>query len=131
MEAGRGLGVEGRERVMPTAALRPCSYPGCPNLVRRGRCDVHPAPVAVVTRPPERQRLYDRGWRARRQAWLAGHPWCEECLRANLYTPATDVHHVQRHQGDALVFRTSPLQSLCHICHTKVTNQEMATGRGL
>lgn len=115
---------------MPTAAHKPCSYPGCTTLVKSGRCPQHQQPDAWHQRNAERQRLYDRAWRKRRQIWLADHPWCESCLANGLYVPATDVHHVIRHEGDTHIFRTSPLKSLCHACHSAVTLAEVQTGRG-
>jgi len=76
----------------------------------------------------ERQRLYGRKeWEQRRQLQLAREPWCAECLLLDRYTPATDVHHVIDHRGDPLIFATSPLQSLCHACHTRM---KMKKGRG-
>lgn len=82
----------------------------------------------MYVRDPKTQRLYDRRWQRRRELQLSREPWCAECLRANIYTPATDVHHVQRHQGDPILFRMSPLESLCHACHTIKTNAEMREG---
>ena len=109
---------------MPYAALRPCTYPGCTILVRRGRCDEH-RQAEISHHYPERQRLYDRRWRKRRRAWLAEHPWCEECLRANIFTPAVDVHHLERHEGDIEKFLTGPFESECHACHSKKTHEEI------
>ena len=117
---------------MPESMRRPCASPGCTALVRTGYCAAHqrPAPAPSAERKA-RQRMYGRQqWQARRMQQLANHPWCEDCLRANIYTPATDVHHVDRHQGDALTFALSPLQSLCHACHSKHTAQEGRPGEG-
>lgn len=108
---------------MPSAALKACSYPGCVTLVRSGRCAGH-RQAEVVYRDRETQRLYDRRWKVRRSIQLQAQPWCEECLRANVYTEATDVHHVERHEGDVEVFLSSPLESLCHSCHTVKTMAE-------
>ena len=116
---------------MPNAAMKPCSYPGCPELVYRGRCEQHAeAPRQEYQRDPERQRLYDRKWQARRRRQLAAYPWCADCLKDGIYTPATDVHHVIPHRGNVSVFNSSPLQSLCHPCHTKHTNAEGRGGKG-
>jgi 5-methylcytosine-specific restriction protein A len=107
---------------MPYAALRPCTYPGCTELVRGGRCSKH---CLFVERDPERQRLYGRRWRRMRQAYLAEHPWCEECLSEGRYVAATDVHHKERHEGDASKFYGSDLQALCHACHSRKTAEEV------
>jgi len=115
---------------MPTAALKPCSYPGCPTLVGHGRCDQHAeAPRPVYKRDAERQRLYDRKWQMRRRLQLSRHPWCADCLAQGIYTPALDVHHVTPHRGNPTLFITSPLESLCHSCHTKHTNAESKEAR--
>lgn len=120
---------------MPKKALRPCRYPGCPQLVEQGYCDAHAAIAAemrrgAVVRDPEVQKLYNlRIWRKMRKRQLSMQSWCEECLKEGRYTPAEHVHHVGRHQGDMDKFLNSPLMSLCHSCHSRITIQEMK-GRG-
>ncbi len=109
---------------MPRVALHPCSYPGCTELVEHGRCPEHRHNEATYQRDPGRQRLYDRKWQKRRELQLSTHPWCEDCLDQGVYTPATDVHHLIPHRGDPLVFGSSPLRSLCHVCHSRHTIQE-------
>ena len=114
---------------MPSAAMRPCSYPGCTNLVRSGRCAQHP--LQDMYHRPDHQRLYNtRRWKKLRLAQLTRQPWCEVCLRANIYTPATDVDHVEPHRGDANIFFTGALQSLCHTCHSSKTASEVWGGVG-
>jgi len=113
---------------MPSAAKKACSYPGCVTLVPSGRCELHRI-AEVVYRNREVGFLYGRAaWKARRVQQLAGQPWCEMCLADEIYTAAVDVHHVQRHEGDVNIFLSSPLQSLCHACHSKVTLQELRNG---
>lgn len=109
---------------MPSKALKPCSYPGCPNLVEGGRCELHKN-ESEFKRDPAVQRLYDRKWQARRRVQLSAHPWCEVCLSKGIYTPATDVHHVSPHRGDKELFISSPLMSLCHACHSEITSREV------
>lgn len=108
---------------MPNKPLRPCKYPGCPELVASGYCAAHERPRAY-DRDPKRQRLYSSSWKKRRLNHLAKHPWCEECLDKCIYTEATDVHHVVPHRGDIKIFWSSPLQSLCHACHSRITATE-------
>ena len=110
---------------MPTRALQPCAYPGCPNLVRRGRCEEH----HVAERShydPSKHRLYGTAkWQRLRAMQLSREPWCAACLEHSHYEAATDVDHVIPHAGDVkLFFNMSNLQSLCHACHTIKTNQE-------
>lgn len=111
---------------MPSKPLKPCKYPGCPELVASGYCAEHTRP-RFYDRDPNRQRLYDRAWKRRRIRQLAENPWCEDCLANGIYEPATDVHHVVPHRGNKKVFLASPLQSLCHACHSRITATE---GRG-
>jgi 5-methylcytosine-specific restriction protein A len=92
-------------------------------LVRSGRCDQHSRKGADHN--PDAQRLYNRRWRAIRAAWLADHPWCEKCLEEGIYTPAKDVHHLVRHEGDPEKFYNSPLQSLCKRHHSSETIREV------
>ncbi len=112
---------------MPKAAYRPCSKPGCPNLVRDGSyCDVHKQERArAFQRDPKTQRLYDREWQRKRKLQLARHPWCQDCEEQGLFVEATDVHHEIRHQGDRKKFIESPLRSLCHTCHSRHTAVEV------
>ncbi len=115
---------------MPRAALRPCSYPGCNELVEHGRCEKHQVIETKYQRDPERQRLYDRKWQAVRKRQLAAQPWCEDCLEQGIYTAATDVHHVIPHRGDKEIFLSSPKRSLCGTCHKK-RKEDKAQGGAL
>ena len=113
---------------MPNASLKPCACPGCSALVAHGYCDQHKSAVQYP-RDKERQALYGtRLWKRIRARQLAKEPWCKECLRANIYTPATDVDHIERHMGDKEKFFRGPFQSLCHACHSRKTNEEMGRG---
>ena len=117
---------------MPYAALKPCSYPGCSNLVKTGRCALHKQDDRVY-RDPERDGLYNRrAWKELRVRQLAREPWCAECQRLGVYTPATDVDHVMPHRGDRGKFvDINNLQSLCHSCHSRKTASEVLNkGRG-
>ena len=114
--------------MMPYAALRPCTYPGCSELVQRGRCARHPYEDA---HEHESQRLYNtRAWKRRRAAQLRKEPWCAECLRANVYTPATEADHVVPHRGDPVKFFTGKLQSMCKACHSGKTAKEVGIVEG-
>lgn len=52
-------------------------------------------------------------WKRTREHQLALEPLCSDCSK-----PATDVHHVIKHNGDPEIFWSSPLMSLCHSCHS-------------
>ena len=93
-----------------------CSEPGCTTLVRRGYCARHQRRRASASR-----RGYGRRWQARRRAWLAEHPWCARCEREGRVVAAVDVHHVERHRGDAVAVLQGGLESLCKRCHGLAT----------
>lgn len=114
---------------MARRPLRPCSFPGCPELVQSGRCAKHRAATGWV-RDPERQRLYDRRWQKFRARFLAEHPFCVLCERIGITTPAEHVDHVEPHKGDPAKFWKGPFQALCASCHSKKTLEEMRGGGG-
>jgi hypothetical protein len=123
----------------PSSPKKPCNYPNCSELVTHGYCEKHQPIIderkntkkkqwADPHRDPERQRLYDRTWQARRRAYMAQHPWCEDCAEWGLFEPAQEVHHVIPHKGNREIFVSSPLRALCKICHSRRTRQEI-TGK--
>ena len=119
-----------------------CQGPGCHEIVSVDDryCLIHkrsPAPPVTsgvdetvqetkqrTDEQRARHRLYDRKWQRRRIKQLQDSPWCAHCLEHGVYTPATDVHHVIPHRGDRSMFETSPLESLCHSCHSRHTATE-------
>ncbi len=97
--------------IMPMAALRSCSYPGCPNLVRSGRCEKHTYHDAHI---PTTQKLFNTNrWKKRRANQLAKEPWCKECLKKGIFTVGTIADHIEPHHGDPVKFFTGKLQTLC------------------
>lgn len=120
---------------MAQRALKPCAVPGCPELVQSGVCARHARERAQrerqVYRDPAVQRLYNSArWQRLRRRQLAAEPWCAECLREGIYTPATDVDHVDPHRGSWEQFFSGRLQSLCHACHSAKTAGEVWHGEG-
>ena len=123
---------------MPSRMTRLCNAPGCTRLVDAGQhyCEQHqhpPSPPSTSNpnittgRTDEqraRHRLYDRAWKKRREWQLSTYPWCASCLRRGHYVPAPDVHHIIPHRGSAIIFARSPLESLCHACHSRITATE-------
>jgi 5-methylcytosine-specific restriction protein A len=119
--------------MMPKNPVKPCKYPGCSSLVDQGYCDSHKGMAPVVRDAPTQGLYGTRRWKSIRVLQLAKEPWCAECLRANIYTPATDVDHVERHHGDPIKFFFGKRQSLCHSCHSRKTAGEVgfsSEGRG-
>lgn len=129
--------------------LRPCSHPGCPTLVRSGRCPTHrtsapahtstsaPASTAAAAAPSRVLPRFDhlhkpfynsRKWRLARKAYLLLHPICETCHRA----PSTEVHHVLSLElRPDLALDPSNFMAQCKPCHSRETvRQDGGFGRG-
>lgn len=110
---------------MPRRPLKPCSYPGCPNLTEGSYCVEHQAHERARTyiRDPRINKRYDSRWRKIRNAFLAAHPLCAECERAGRIVAATEVDHITPlSQGGT--HAEENLQALCHSCHSKKTAKE-------
>lgn len=106
---------------MPRRPLTPCTQPGCPALVvHPGRCPRH-----ALVRGTSTEQGYGAAWRKIRDAFLAEHSACVECLRTlGFYVEATDVDHVvPRSQGGG--DDESNLQSLCKRHHSVKTMREL------
>ena len=72
-----------------------------------------------MARPSARQRGYDTRWDKARRAFLSSHPWCAECAKRGVSTPATVVDHITPHRGDnALFWSKANWQVLCTTCHS-------------
>jgi 5-methylcytosine-specific restriction enzyme A len=86
-----------------------------------------------VDRPRECSRLYDYRWTRYRAVYLAEHPLCVECLRAGVAEPATVIHHVRDHRGDAALFWDQgnhvAICKRCHDAHTARTVLNFRPGR--
>lgn len=64
------------------------------------------------------QRGYGYRWQKARAVYLSSHPLCCYCSRVGRTTPATVVDHIERHNGDALLFwDRKNWQPLCKPCH--------------
>ena len=117
---------------MAMKPLRPCRHPGCSALTREGYCPKH-----KPARAPRRASAEYHSWYSLpiwtedlRPGQLLREPFCRECARQGLRTPATDVDHVRDHRGDwALFTDRDNLQSLCHSCHSRKTMRELWQNR--
>ena len=84
---------------MPTRPKRPCTHPGCPELVTdSSRC---PTYTVAYTRGRDKRRGtktargYDSAWRSvREQALRRDNYLCQRCLAEERVTPSTEVDHV-------------------------------------
>lgn len=81
------------------------------------------------------RRLYTlarwRGKQGLRKAQLAKQPFCERCLAQPepVLTPALDVNHIRRHNGDpVLFFDPANVESLCAHHHRSEVQQEEVRG---
>jgi 5-methylcytosine-specific restriction protein A len=113
---------------MPTAALRPCASPGCPELVARGRCSKHETAHQVADRQRRgsaAERGYGSRWQRARVVFLGANPLCAPCSRKTppQITPATVVDHIRDHKGDQLLFWDEKnWQPSCQPCHDARTD---------
>lgn len=112
---------------MPVAAFKLCGHPGCPTLVRGGRCEAHQRQAwkaQDAARESSSARGYDRTWRRLRSQVLTSEPLCRHCLAQGHVTPACEVDHIvpMAHGGA----RLDPvnLQPLCRTCHSRKTMRE-------
>ena len=117
-------GAKGEDRIMPWAALYPCSYPGCPNLVKNGyRCELHAKQEQHQydqERGSSSQRGYGARWRRLRKLFLASNPLCVDCLEEHIIRSATEVDHIlPKSQGGADDWDN--LQALCKSHHSQKT----------
>lgn len=113
---------------MPSAALRPCAEPRCPELVKSGRCAKHAKQVDRA-RGTATERGYDWAWAKYSKARLQRLPVCgmredgtldaehSRCVQQGRTTPAEVTDHIvpMRQGGD----KWSPANhlSLCAACN--------------
>lgn len=115
---------------MPSAAPRPCTYPGCGVLVRDGtsRCGRHKhieQRQADQQRGTSSQRGYGSRWQKAREGFLRKHPLCARHQERGEIVVATVVDHKIPHKGDKVLFwDTTNWQSLCKPCHDAKTARE-------
>ena len=99
---------------MPLQPRRPCTYPGCNNLITGGaRCAKHPYDKPSDTRPTAAKRGYDKTWKRLRAYYLSRHPMCESCQTR----PAELVDHIIPLKAGGARLDEDNLQALCRKCH--------------
>lgn len=117
---------------MPTRPKRPCAQPGCPTLVKAGRCpehERHKRQAEDARRGTARERGYTREWEIARAAHLRAEPLCRMCRQAGRTTSASVVDHITPHRGDMTLFwDASNWQSLCKPCHDGAKQREERGG---
>lgn len=113
---------------MAMRPLRPCNHPGCPALVRSGRCEKHSNDIQVTRQQydkhrPEWHDMYsDPRYQGARIRFLQKHPLCVECEKREQLTPATRLDHIEDHKGNLVLFwDESNWQGLCERDHNRKT----------
>lgn len=67
-------------------------------------------------------------WQKLRLAKLQDQPLCEMCLKNDIITPATQVHHIKSfmdYNGTERLkyaYKLDNLMSICAVCHQKIHN---------
>lgn len=125
---------------MPSAAPKPCRYPGCSALVHDGGgyCVPHKrvkVKAAESSRESSTARGYGYKWQQARKMFLLAHPLCQcpDCLEGKVQLRiATVVDHIIPHKGDmALFWDQNNWQSMSKPCHDKKTaTEDGGWGRG-
>ena len=111
---------------MPDSPRRPCNFPGCGELVRRGYCHQHAKMVArryeQIRGTPE-ERGYDHRWRTYAHAYLRQHPLCAICMERGQIEQAECVDHKIPVTGpdDPLFWDQNNHQALSKRCHSSKT----------
>lgn len=76
-------------------------------------------------RPHSRARGYDRTWERLRRRHLNANPWCAECLKRGVVTPATVGDHVITiEERPDLRLDPANIQSLCASCHSSIKQRQ-------
>ena len=82
-------------------------------------CDNH---KKKETRKSSYERGYNNAWRSARMHYLKHNPLCYDCKQNNIYTGATEVHHILKASEHPTLFYDDELwMSLCKSCHSSRT----------
>ena len=111
---------------LPNKSYKPCSKPGCKELVRNTLYCANHTPQRQYSsekRNNDNQKFYNNTrWRKARKRYLMRQPLCVECRKHNILTMGKVVDHIIPHKGDINLFwDESNWQSLCVSCHNRKT----------
>ena len=115
---------------MPYRSKKPCSYPGCGELVDAGNtyCKKHRKKYFKEDRQKRGTasfRGYSSRWRRVSRLYLKKNPLCAQCLAEGRATPAELVDHIVPHRGDYNLFwDESNWQGLCITHHNRKIGKE-------
>jgi 5-methylcytosine-specific restriction enzyme A len=108
---------------MAIAVPRPCTQPGCPALVLKGRCPQHTTENQRQIdryRGSRHERNYGTEWERKRERILErDFHLCQVCL---VRTASEVDHRIPRALGGSE--EDSNLQSICSTCHDEKTGRE-------
>jgi 5-methylcytosine-specific restriction enzyme A len=119
---------------VPSAPNHPCSYPGCPLLTDKGRCEKHRKQERKQIderRGSAHSRGYTSRWAKYSKARLAQYPLCVMCNAEGHTVAATCTDHIKAHKGDMELFwDPTNHQSLCKHHNDSKAVTEGRWGRG-
>jgi 5-methylcytosine-specific restriction protein A len=103
-----------------------CAQPGCPAIVKAGRCAKHQRPAWAPSAPVTRIR--GRKLQALRTRLFASEPWCRACRARGLWRLAEVRDHVEP-LSEGGTDAPENIQPLCQQCSDEKTAQEAQRGR--
>ena len=115
----------------PMKPMKPCSSPGCNQLVTSGKCEKHSKQAVQRYETTRKGGYHDwyssTRWKAYRKRYLMEHPLCEckECTENGWVYAASVVDHRVPHKGDYDLFWDSDNhQAMYKPHHDKKTASE-------
>lgn len=74
--------------------------------------------------------LYGHRWRKARKVYLAANPLCVMCMDEGRISTATELDHIQKHDGDMQLFwDRNNWQGLCAFHHRSVKSRMERSGK--
>lgn len=112
---------------MPWAPKRPCTWPGCHELVRdASRCDRHRKQDmreynVKRRRDPMREDTFyaSQSWLEFRRHFLAEHPLCVICSAEDRITPADTLDHLRPIREGGPPLDPANVRAVCRECHSR------------
>ena len=107
-----------------------CTYPGCREIVDDGtaRCPHHTEAPSFTPKKRYRHHYHDgkriyqsARWRRLRDVQIQREPFCRDCLKYDVVTPAKIADHIVEIEDGGDVWNIDNLQSLCFSCHNAKT----------
>ena len=90
----------------------------CGAVVDGGCARCRTTPGTSTTYKTTKQRGYGADWKDLSERYRRNHPLCEDCLKDDKVTPASEVHHIVPISVDPTQRMTwSNLVALCTTCH--------------